>query len=115
MPTPSSSDTRLVVHTAGMRIIRMSISGCDELDSAMTHATARTTEAISRAITETEPQPHVGPSLTPSSNATSHADSKTAPGQLSFPAVRTGDSGTMTFVATVAIAKMIIGIQKSQW
>jgi hypothetical protein len=37
-PTPNSNDARLAVHTAGSRMIRMSISGAADLSSIITQA-----------------------------------------------------------------------------
>jgi len=45
-------------------------------------------------MTLLEPQPQVGASLTPTSSATNHDESRTAASQLILPGVRTGDSGT---------------------
>ena len=62
-----------------------------------------------------EPQPHDGASLTATSRATSHAESRIAASQLIRPGVRTGDSGTTRWVATATTATTTPGIQNSQW
>ena len=66
-------------------------------------------------MTDVLPQPHIGAYEMASRPVTSQADMRRAPSQLMRPGARTGDSGTNTKVATVAMADMIIGIQKSQW
>ncbi len=66
-------------------------------------------------MTDASPQPHVGAYEMASRPVTSQADIRPAPSQLMRPGARTGDSGTNTNVAIVAVADMIIGIQKSQW
>ena len=50
-----------------------------------------------------------------SSPVTSQPDIRTAPSQLMRPGERTGDSGTKTKVAMVAVTDMTSGTQKSQW
>ncbi len=115
MPTPNSSATRLFVHTAGRRIIRMSISGVAARRSTTTHAAASTTAATIRPMTLPEPQPQSGAWLSATSSATSHAESSTAGAQLIRPGVRTGDSGTKKCAATAAATVRIIGSQNSQW
>ena len=62
-----------------------------------------------------DPHPQVGASLTPTSRATSQAESRTAASQLIRPGVRTGDSGTKSCAETAATSVMISGIQNSQW
>ena len=94
MPIPNRNATRLFVHTAGTRIIFMSMSGWRDRDSTTIHATTMTTANAISPITLLEAQPHEGASLTPTRRATNHPDSRTAPHQLIFPGVRTGDSGT---------------------
>ncbi len=74
-----------------------------------------TTAATMRPMTLVEPHPQVGASLTPSSRATSQADSSTAASQLILPGVRTGDSGTKRWAQPAAMRVMIRGIQNSQW
>ena len=115
MPIPMSSATRLFVHTAGRRIIFMSISGVAERSSAITQAAPSTTAAASRPSTRAENQPQAGASLRATSSATSHADSSTAGSQLIRPGVRTGDSGTNSTADTAAMIVRIIGSQNSQW
>ena len=114
IPTPISSATRLLVHTAVRRIIFMSISGVAARSSVITQAAPRTTVAASRPITRAEPQPQAGASLSAISSATSHADSSTAGSQLIRPGVRTGDSGTNTMADTAAMTVRINGSQNSQ-
>ena len=115
MANPTSRATRLVVHTAGSRIMRMSISGEAERFSTHTHTAARTTAATSSPSTAAEVQPHRDPWLSASSRQTSHDDSRIAGRTLILPGVRTGDSGTKTTAASAAAAVMIIGNQNSQW
>ena len=114
IPTPSSSETRLLVHTAVRRIIFMSISGVAARSSAVTQPAPSTTAPASRPSTRAEPQPQSGASLSATSSATSHADSSTAGSQLIRPGVRTGDSGTKSTAATAAATVRIIGSQNSQ-
>src|ERR1700754_3216611 len=102
MPTPRKNATRLVVQTAGMRIIFMSISGLGERDSTRTHAAARTIARTINPITLLDVQPHSGASLIGRISATSHPDNRKIAGQLSLPGVRTGDSGMTMWVATPA-------------
>ena len=115
MPNPKSNAARLVLHTAGMRIIFMSTSGESERFSETAHTTIRTAVATSRPMTDVLPQPHVGAYEMASRPVTSQADISPAPSQLMRPGARTGDSGTKTKVAMVAAADMISGIQNSQW
>lgn len=114
MPTPISSATRLLVHTAGSRIMSMSISGAAARRSLHTQTTANTSAATSSPITLPEPQPHSGASLSATSSATSQAESSSAGSQLIRPGVRTGDGGTRKKAATAATMVRIIGSQKSQ-
>ena len=60
MPNPKSSAARLVLHTAGMRIIFMSTSGESERFSTTTQITSRTPVATSSPITDELAQPHIG-------------------------------------------------------
>ena len=115
IPTPSSSETRLFVHTAVRRIIFMSISGVAARSSAVTQPAASSTAAASRPRTRLEPQPQAGASLSATSSATSHADSSRAGAQLIRPGVRTGDSGTKSTADTAAMIVRTIGSQNSQW
>ena len=62
-----------------------------------------------------DPQPHDGPSLMPSSRQTSQADSRPAPAQLTCPGVLIGDSGTKKCVRPAAATTTTSGIQNSQW
>ncbi len=114
MLMPTSSATRLVVHTAGSRIIRMSISGAAARVSATTHSAAIRTAAVSRPITLAEPQPHTGAWLSATSSATSQADRSTTGAMEMRPAVRTGDSGMNSAAASPARTHKIIGSQNSQ-
>src|SRR5579859_1102714 len=114
MPVPSSSATRLDVHTAGIRIICMSISGVAARSSAnIQPATSRALTA-SRPITAAEPQPQPGASLTATSSATSQADISTAGRQLIRPGMRTGEDGTNSTADTAATTVRISGSQNSQ-
>src|ERR1700733_11387790 len=115
IPNPKSNAARLVLHTAGMRIIFMSTKGESDRFSETAQTTIRTAVAPSRPMTDALPQPHVGAYEMASRPVTSQADIRPAPSQLMRPGARTGDSGTNTKVAIVAVADMIIGIQKSQW
>src|SRR6266702_1877157 len=72
-----------------------------------------TTPATSSPITRADPQPQAGPSLSATSTATSHADSKMAGSQLIRPGERTGDSGMNTRAAIAATTVAIIGSQNS--
>ena len=115
IPTPNRKATRLFVHTAGTRIMCMSISGWRERSSTAIQAAARTTARARRPRTFGEPHPQLGASLTPRRRATSQPDSSTAAGQLIRPAVLTGDSGTNSCAQMAARTMMTSGIQKSQW
>src|SRR5581483_11726157 len=114
IPTPNSSATRLLVQTTGIRIIRMSMSGCVARCSTWIHTTARTTATRSRPTTREDPQPQSVASLMGSSNATSQADNNIAAIQLTLPRLRTGDSGMTRRVAIAATQSMSVGIQNSQ-
>ena len=94
MPKPKSSATRLVVHTAGSRIIVMSISGDADRCSTGDPEDAEHDRGGEQAEARPDVQPHVAPSLTPTSSATSQPDNRTAASTLIRPGVRTGDSGT---------------------
>lgn len=58
MPAPNSRAAVLVVHTAGSRMTRRSISGVRERASESSHAVNRTTAAANRPTVFTDPQPH---------------------------------------------------------
>jgi hypothetical protein len=115
IPTPMSSATKLLVQTAVVRIIFMSISGVVARNSAATHAPARMTAAASSPSTVPDRQPQSGASLSATSRATSQPDSSTAGNQLIRPGVRTSDSGTSAIAQTAVMAVRISGSQKSQW
>src|SRR5664279_4696212 len=86
IPTPNRKATRLFVHTAGTRIMCMSISGWRERSSTAIQAAARTTARARRPRTFVEPHPQLGASLTPRRRATSQPDSSTAAGRINWPA-----------------------------
>src|ERR1700691_2313357 len=109
MPNPKSSAARLVLATAGMRIIYMSTNGESERFSETTQTIIRTAVAPSRAITVVSPQPQRGAYEMASRPVTSQADMRAAPSQLIRPGDRTGDSEMNIHPATVAIADMILG------
>ena len=115
MPIPNRNATRLFVHTAGTRIIFMSMRGWRERASTSVQATPMTTASATRPITSGDPHPQLGASLTPMSRATSHPERSRAASQLTWPGVRTGDSGTNTKAHTAAITVITRGIQNSQW
>src|SRR5262245_56769624 len=108
-----SSATRLLVQTAVWRIIFMSISGVAARNSASTHHQACTTAPASNPSTRSDLQPQAGASLSPTSRATSHADSSTAGSKLILPGVRTGDSGTNSSADTAAATVSASGSQNS--
>ena len=81
MPKPSRSAAAFVVQTPLSRIIFMSTSGCRERVSALTQAAAATADTTIRPIVFAEVQPHVAPSLTATSRATSQAERSTPPSQ----------------------------------
>ena len=112
---PNRKATRLLVHTAGTRIMCMSMSGSRECSSTTIQAAHRATPSRINPMTLGEPHPHDGASLTPRSRATSQPDRSTAASQLTRPGVRTGDSGTNRWAQTAAIRVMTSGIQNSQW
>ena len=115
MPKPSSSAAAFVVQTAGSRIIFMSTSGCRERLSALTHAAASRAAMTKRPSVFVDPQCHVGPSLTATSNATSQAESSAPPSQWMLPGARLVDSGMKRIAATAATDVTASGIQNSQW
>src|SRR5262245_38984046 len=115
MPKPSRNAAAFVVQTPGSRIIFMSTSGWLERLSALTHATASRTAATNRPIVVGDPQCQVGPSLTATSSATSHAESSAPPSQGIPPGALVVDSGTNRIAATTAIDVTASGIQNSQW
>src|ERR1700722_592759 len=82
MPPPNRNATRLFVHTARERIIFMSTKGLRDLSSAVIHANTRTAATATRPSTRTDPQPQLGASLTATSRAINHPDSKMALIQL---------------------------------
>ena len=115
IPTPNSRATRLVVQTAGMRIIRMSMSGASLRTSTVTQPAHSTTDPTNSPTMVTDVQPHTLPWLTASSRQTSQPDSSRAARTSIRPGVRTGDSGTNTAVATAAQMVRTMGSQNSQW
>src|ERR1039457_5943511 len=94
MPMPKRKATRLLVHTAGTRIIFMSTTGSLTLSSTTTQTTSSTSPSAPRASVLVANQPHVGASETANSNATSHADNNNAAEMEMRPGERSGDSGT---------------------
>ena len=115
MPKPNSRAARFVLHTAGMRIMRMSTRGERERDSEKIQSPSSTAVAAKSRSTVGLCQPHVGPYETASKPVTSQPDMSSAPSQLMCPPVRTGDSGTKMKVATVAPSAITKGSQNSQW
>jgi hypothetical protein len=91
---PNSSATRLTVHTVGIRIIFMSISGLSLRASAQTQIGSTTTVAANRPRVMGEPQPQLWPWLTARRSVTSQVDISSALDTLIRPGVRSGDSGT---------------------
>lgn len=112
MPKPSRAATAFVVQTPRMRIIRMSTSGCRDRTSLHTQATRPVAPAASRTTVRAEPQCQTGASLTATSRAASPIDISTAPTQFALPRTRSGDSGTKSWIATVAGTSRISGSQK---
>ena len=88
---PKSRATRLVVHTAPWRIIRMSMTGFAERDSAVTQTLNSTATAANMTMVAGDAQPQVWPSLSGSSRATSQTASSADAAQLMRPPERTGD------------------------
>src|SRR4051812_24867651 len=111
---PNSSATRLVVQTAGSRIIRMSISGLADRNSATSQPASSTTAVASRPSVRAEPQPQAVALLSGSNRATSQPDNSSAESQLIRPGVRTGDAGTKRQASTPTTTTTPIGIQNSQ-
>src|ERR1700730_14771029 len=109
-----SSATRLLVQTAGSRIIFMSISGVADRSSDQTQAAASTTAPASSPMTAGDPQPQTDASLSGTSSSTSHPDRRMAGSQLIVPGLRMGDWGTNSTAPTVAITVTMAGSQNSQ-
>ncbi len=114
MQMPSSRAVRFVVHTAGWRIICMSMRGAFARVSTRAQITPMMTASRKSPSVFHESQPQDEPWLMPSSSATSQPESSRAPGMLTVPAVRTGDSGTSSQVATAAATMMMPGMMNSQ-
>src|SRR3954465_15816693 len=100
---PTVNAATFVVQTGGGRMSWRSTSGSVTRHSHAAQSTASTAEAANRPSTPAEVQPHVLPSLTPSSSAPSAPDIKTPPSQSIRASTRTGDSGTYFHVAQAAI------------
>ena len=115
IPIPNSRDTRFTVHTVGMRIIFMSISGLSLRASAQTQIGRTTAARANRPTVMGEPQPQTWPWLTASRSATSQVDISRALETLIRPGARSGDSGTKKCAVTAASPVRIIGSQNSQW
>src|SRR6202034_3191633 len=79
-----------------------------------TQIPASTTAPASIPSTAGEAQPHSDASLSGTSSSTSQPDIRMAGSQLIVPGLRTGDCGTNSTAATVAITVTIIGSQNSQ-
>ena len=60
IPKPKSNAARLVLQTAGMRIIFMSTNGESDRFSETTQSTISTAAAANRPMTDELPQPQVG-------------------------------------------------------
>ena len=106
----------MVVHTAGSRIICMSISGALERDSRRYQKIAMTMETAIRPRVLPEPQPHIEPSLTASSRQTSQPRQQQAAEDADRTRRRTADSGIDEARRRPRRCDTtIIGIQKSQW
>ena len=114
-PTPSRKATALVRHTAGIRIVSMSISGSAVLVSTAVQTTSTASPAASSPSVRTEAQPHACASLIASSSASRPAVSSAAPNQSTLPPGRDGDSGTYSTVAISVGTISTSGNQNSQW
>src|SRR6476469_7053799 len=115
MPTPTRNATTFVVHTPGMRIIRMYTSGWLERSSVRTQSASRTRPPAIPPSVLGDPQPQVVAWLIATSRTTRPDDIRVAASQLTRPGTLIGDSGTMRQVASVVIRITISGAQKSQW
>src|SRR4051794_15404425 len=114
MPAPNSSATTFVVHTAGSRIMRMSMRGLPERSSTATQPAASAAAAANRPIVSGEDQPQALPLLSGSSSATSQAESRPAAAQLTLPLERLGDGGTNRQASRPVTTTTPSGIQNSQ-
>ncbi len=111
---PKSSDTRLVVQTAGRRIIRMSMSGSAERSSVTIQPAKKITARANNPRVRPEDHPQVAPLLSGSSRVTSQPARSTAENQLIRPRAPAGEGGTTRQAATATRVTAIIGIQNSQ-
>ena len=112
IPAPSRKAVRLVVQTARIRIIPMSIRGSRLRISTTTHAAQSSRPAPISPIVRVEPQPQVVASLIASSTAVIPVDMSSAASQFTRPGTRTGDSGTNRQVPSAAATITTSGIQK---
>src|SRR4051794_22113531 len=115
IPTPTRNATTLVVHTPWMRIIRMSTSGSGELTSSRIQKPRTSRPRAMPVSVLPEPQPHVVVLVIEIRTITRPADISAAAVQLMWPGDLIGDSGTKTWVATVAATIATSGSQNSQW
>jgi len=91
---PKRKATRLLVHTAGIRIIFMSTTGSLTLSSTTTQVMSNTSPRAPKVRVLVANHPHVGASETANKSATSHADNNSAAEMEIRPGERSGDSGT---------------------
>ena len=114
MPKPSRNATVFVVQTPRMRIMCMSTSGLALADSLRTQATSSPAPIASTINVFADNQCQLAASVTASSTAARPPDMSAAPAQLTRPDTRTGDSGTSTWIATVAATSGTSGSQNNQ-
>ena len=112
IPKPSRSATALVVQTPRIRIMRMSTSGWSERDSLRTqneeqHDPDR--DQADRLRREPVPGRRLADGDQHGGEPGRH---QRRPAQLTRPGTRIGDSGTKTWINTVAITIGISGSQK---
>ena len=112
---PTAADARLVSSSAGRALATTSMTGDARRRSTSTNVTSSTTEAASRPVVLTFPQPQTLAWASGSSSEVSATASSSVPGGSSFPCPLTGGSGTSATMPLRVIAIPAMQIQNSTW
>ena len=104
-----------VISTGGLSRVGMSASGCSVRRSTATQIASTATPAAIRPSVRALPQPQSLAREMAMSGSTSPTPSSAAPRQSIRPGMRSGDSGTHSWVAIAASAALMAPSQKIQW
>ena len=112
---PTASEAMLVSSSAGRALTAISTTGEASRRSTRTNTSSSTTDAASRPIVLTSPQPQTLAWESGSSSAVSATASSSAPGRSNFPCPPAGGSGTRAMVPARVTAPPATQIQNSTW